>query len=664
MKKYFIKTLILGMLLICGNTGAQNYTLVSPDGKLQVEINTIDQVSFRVKKGSEELIPHVDLGLEIEEIGVLGVNSEIKDVEETTENGIIRPVVPIKNEVIKDEYNQLKLVFKDGWDLVFRVYDDAVVYKFVTHQSQEITVLDETVDILFPEEASAWFSLLEGADDVEHRWMTSYEKVYQKKDIKELNTDRVELPFLADLGDLGKVLVTEAHLYDYPGLYFTGDEEGGLKGIHPPRVKSSHQNKKGDAGWDRTLRPKEIYSDIAKTDGKRDFPWRVFAFVQEDKELLNNEIVFKLAESNRLENTDWIKPGLVTWDWWNDWNISGVDFEVGINNDTYKYYIDFAAENDIPYIIMDDGWYELGDLTKESKGIDVQELVDYAADKNVGIILWASWLTMNKNMAKVLDIFEKWGVKGIKVDFMDRDDQEVVNFYWKMAEEAAKRHLIVDFHGSHKPTGLNRTFPNVVNYEGVAGLEQTKWSDDIATPDMAVSIPFIRMFTGPMDYTPGAMINAQQKYFKSVHEAPMSLGTRVQQVAMYILYEAPLQMLSDNPDNYRDNEEILNFLKKMPTTWDQTFAMDGKVGEYVVMARQKRSDYYVGAMTNSEPREMTIDFSFLPEGDWRIEILQDGENAEENAEDYKRIEQEVNNETKLNIHLATGGGWAGHIFKE
>lgn len=657
--------MVLVLFLFMGyQLAAQSYAITSPDGELNVEINTKDQLSFQVKRNATVLIPKVSLGMDIEELGFLGQNAKVKRVNKTEVNETIKPVIPIKNAEIKDVYSQIEIDFKGNWSVTFRVYDDAVAYKFSTDKRGEITVVDEQSDISFPADTKAWFSVLEGKDTVERRWWTSYEKVYQHKKIDELQSGRVELPILADLGDSGKVLITEAHLYDYPGLYFTGGDNNSLKGVLPPRVKSWHTNKKENGwGWDRTILPKEVYTHIAKTEEKRDFPWRILGFAKDDKALLNNEIVFKLAEPNRLQNTDWIKPGLVTWDWWNNWNIIGVDFKTGINNKTYEYYIDFAADHNIPYIIMDDGWYELGDLTKEAKDIDVKHLVDYAKEKNVDIILWASWMTLNSQMTEALDLFESWGIKGIKVDFMDRDDQETVNFYWKAAEEAAKRHLMVDFHGSHKPTGLNRTYPNVMTYEGVAGLEQVKWSDDYATPEMAVSIPFIRMFTGPMDYTPGAMRNAQKSDFRINGNSPMSWSTRVQQIAMYILYESPLQMLSDTPSNYLKNEESLTFMSKIPTTWDKTIPLSGKVGEYVALARKKGEEYYVAAMTNDKQRDIEIDFSFLPAGDWKIEIMQDGVNAEKNAEDYKRIEDIVSHKDKQTVHLSTGGGWAARIYK-
>lgn len=641
---------------------AQNYQLTSPNDKLEVNINTESGLHFEIDKEGQTLIPDTEVSMTLENGQELAVDDEVKRTDKNSVNSTITPVVAVKNKEITDHYNELTLSYED-YKVIFRAYDDAVAYRFKTAFDEDITITAEQVDVSFPKKASAWFSLLEGDDTVSDRWMTSYEKYYTDRAVDSLGQDRTELPFLVDLQDKGKVLVTESNLHDYPGLYYTGGDNNTLNAIFPPRVKEEKENEKGESGWDRTVRPQEVYDYNAKTSGERTFPWRIFAIADKDADLLNNQIVYKLGKPNRLEDTDWIQPGQVAWDWWNHWNITGVDFEAGINNKTYEHYIDFAAENDVPYIIMDDGWYELGDLTQEADDIDVAHLVQYGKEKDVGVILWASWKTLNDQMEEAMDLFEDWGISGLKIDFMDRDDQDMVNFYYRTAQEAADRHFLVDFHGSHKPTGLDRTYPNIINYEGVAGLEQDKWSDDMATPEMAVSIPFLRMVTGPMDYTPGAMLNAQKEDFRAINDEPMSLGTRAQQVAMYVLYDSPLQMLSDSPTHYRKNKETLDFLTAIPTTWDKTIPLAGEMGEYVAMARQKDEEYFAVAMTNGEARDLTLDFSFLPEGEWTIEIFQDGVNADRNGKDHKVTEKTISNKDSLKIHMAPGGGWVGRIYK-
>jgi alpha-glucosidase len=373
-------------------------------------------------------------------------------------------------------------------------------------------------------------------------------------------------------------------------------------------------------------------------------------------------MVFKLAKECQLKNTAWIKPGKVAWDWWNANNVYGVNFKSGINTATYKYYVDFASRYGIEYIILDEGWSKTTDLFAVNPDINIDELLKYAKSKNVGVILWVVWKTLDNQLQQALDQFEKWGVRGIKVDFMQRDDQLMVNYYWKVAEEAAKRHLLVDFHGSYKPDGLSRTYPNVLTREGVRGLEQSKGSM-YPTPEHNVTIPFIRMLAGGMDYTPGAMINAQLRDFRPINDRPMSMGTRCHQLAMYVVFESPLQMLCDNPTNYLKEPECMQFLSKVPSVWDETIPLDCKVADYVMVARKRGTVWYVGAMTDWTPRTLSVDFSFLPAGVYSATIYQDGVNANRVGNDYKRIVKQIKNTDKMQINLAPGGGWVARIVK-
>lgn len=647
---------VLG-ITVASQSDAQKYNLTSPDGKVVVDIENGSSLHFSVRNENEIVIPDAEINMEIDGRNLLSEKkNKIKKSKKNSVNEQIHPPVAIKNAVIENEYQELQLQYKKDFSVVFRAYNDAVTYRFETGFKDTITVKDERLDIELPENAEAWFTYID-------RWMNNYEKMYEKEPVSKLTSNKTtHLPLLVDLKNRGKLLITESDLTDYPGLYFTGEGGNHLKSILPPRVKTEKQNVKGESNWDRTIVPESSYDYIARTSGNRTFPWRIFALSANDVDLLNNEIVYKLAEPSRLKETDWIKPGQVAWDWWNYWNVTGVDFRAGVNNDTYKYYIDFASENKIPYIMMDEGWYELGDVTKRVPGIDVKEIVEYGKKKNVGVILWNVWKTLDDQMDEAMDLFGQWGVKGIKVDFMDRDDQDVVNFYYRCAKAAAEHHLFVDFHGAYKPSGIQRTYPNVVNFEGVVGLENAKWSEK-ANPDNAVILPFIRMFTGPMDYTPGAMRNAQKSEFRAINHNPMSMGTRCQQLAMYILYEAPLQMLADNPTAYKKEQESLDFITSVPTTWDETLPLSGEIGKYVVIARRKGSEYFVGAMTNWEARNLAVDFSFLPEGEWNMEIFQDGINADRNGIDYKKTVSSVTNTQKIDIHLAPGGGWAARIYR-
>lgn len=648
---------VLFWICIPSHSIAQPHSVVSPDGHLQAVIHTGDVLHFELLKDGKIIIPSVELAMINQRGEIPRANVKVQKVIEQNVNKIIHPSVPIKNSSVPDNYNEITLQFSKFYRIVFRAYNDAVAYQFETNFPDSTIVLSEHCNVSFPENTKAWFAYCD-------RWMNSYEHTYQKELIDSVGSNKtIQLPLLVDLYEDGKLLITESDLHDYPGLYFTGNNSNTLQSIFPPALKEERRNDPKQWGWDRNFVPEVTYPYIAKTVGQRTFPWRIFAVADRDEQLLNNEIVYKLAEPSRLKDESWIRPGQVAWDWWNNWNITHVDFHAGVNTQTYKYYIDFASRNHIPYIIMDEGWYELGNMMKRKPDVDVKAIADYGREKNVGVILWCVWRTLDNQMQEAMNLFEQWGIKGIKVDFMDRDDQAVVNFYWRCAKAAAQHHLIVDFHGAHKPAGLQRTYPNVLNFEGVPGLEQDKWSNNLATPDMAVTLPYIRMFAGPMDYTPGAMRNAQAKDFRAINDNPMSLGTRCQQLAMYVLFDAPLQMLADNPTSYEKEKESLNFITSVPTTWNETIPLDGKVGEYVAMARRKGTEYFAAAMTNWTARDITLDFSFLPEGNFHIEIFQDGINASRNGTDYKKVERTISKDDKLTVRLAAGGGWAARIYQ-
>jgi alpha-glucosidase len=374
-------------------------------------------------------------------------------------------------------------------------------------------------------------------------------------------------------------------------------------------------------------------------------------------------MVYRLASPSRVEDVSWIKPGKVAWDWWNDWNISHVDFKAGINTETYKYYIDFAAANHIEYILLDEGWANSLDIMDIVPEVNLQEIINYGNQKNVGVWLWGGWLPLDKKIDEALSKYSKMGIKGFKIDFMDRDDQKMVQFFYRMAKKAAQYHLLIDYHGAYKPTGMQRTFPNILNVEAVHGMEQLKWSN----PDMPkfdVTIPFIRMVAGYMDYTPGAMRNATKQAFRPINSMPMSQGTRCHQLAMYVMYEAPFEMLSDNPTIYMREQESVNFMSTVPTIFDETVALDGKVSEYAIIARRKGDIWYVAAMNNWDARDIVINLSFLKDGNYEAEIFKDGINADRDATDYKREVIGVSANDKLNVHLASGGGWAARIYRK
>ncbi|GAA4314731.1 glycoside hydrolase family 97 protein [Compostibacter hankyongensis] len=634
---------------------AQDYHLSAPDGKTTVDIRAKGSLQLSVQHNGSAVVPGLRLAMELGDGTALNGESKVRKTQKQSVKETIQAPVAIKNSSISNEYNELRVQYRDHYAITFRVYNDAVAYRFETDFPDSITVKNETCDLQVPAGSEAFFQWADLA-------FNSYEHLYDKAPLDSLTASRnTQLPLLLNAPGGQKILFTESDLRDYPGLYFTGQGGQTLHGVFPPAVKTERKNDPSDGGWDRNFYPGSTYDYIARTAGKRSFPWRIIALADNDARLLNNEIVYKLGAPSRLQDVSWIKPGQVAWDWWNHWNVTGVDFRAGVNTDTYKYYIDFAARHRIPYIIMDEGWYKLGNILERTPDVDMKAITDYGRQKGVGVILWCVWRTLDEQMEPAMQLFAQWGVKGVKVDFMNRDDQAVVNFYWRCAEAAARHHMLVDFHGAHKPAGILRTYPNVINFEGVAGLENDKWTDKLATPQMAVTLPYIRMFAGPMDYTPGAMRNAQQRDFAAINDNPMSLGTRCQQLAMYVVFDAPLQMLADNPTAYENEKESLDFITRVPTTWDQTIPLDGKVGEYVAMARRKGNTYFIGAMTNWTARDITLDLSFLPAGNHRMVLFRDGVNADRNGTDYKREERSVTRNDKLTVHLAPGGGWAARI---
>jgi alpha-glucosidase len=489
----------------------------------------------------------------------------------------------------------------------------------------------------------------------EESFFSHNERKYLPRHLGEIEPAFIAtLPAVVDVGEGAKVAIAESDLEEYPGLWLRGSGGNGLAGTFPPYPLKEKLER------DRDVRVVESADYIAVTKGTRTFPWRVIGIAEKDGDLLTNQLTWLLAKPSQVQDTSWIKPGKVAWDWWNAWNVYGVDFKAGVNTQTYKYYIDFAAKYGIPYIILDEGWYKLGNVLDVVPEVNMEELSAYAREKNVRIILWVIWNTLDDQLEKALDQYAKWGVAGIKVDFMQRSDQKLIEYFHRVSRETAKRKMLVDFHGDQKPATMVRTWPNLISTEGVRGMEWSKWSAE-TDPDHDVTLPFTRMFLGPMDYTPGAMLNAQKHMFRAVNDRPMSQGTRCHQLAMYVVFESPLQMLSDSPSNYLREPEMMEFLAPVPTEWDETKVLDGKIAQYIAVARRNGKDWYVGAMTNWSPREMEIDFSFLPEGNFTLQAYEDGVNADRIGSDYKMSKTQVNRGTKLKIKLGPGGGWAGRI---
>lgn len=638
---------LITVLLATQFVAAAEYKVSSPNGKIEATISVTDKVTWSIAHDNKKIIKPSRISMQTS-AGELGIKTGTPSVSRNQVNEILKPVVPEKRRLITNHYNELVLTFKTGYRLEFRIFDDGAAYRFVTSFDGDMIVKDELVEFNFAADHHIYFPK-------EQNLRTGQERNYEYRLMSEIKDDEFcSVPVLVDIKDGPKVAITESDLYDYSGFFLRGSSDSIVRGMFSNVVTKESMIR------DRISKIEERADYIAKTKGNRSFPWRIVAIAEKDADLINCQIVWKLARPCQIEDTSWIKPGKVAWDWYNASNLYGVDFRAGLNTETYKYYIDFASEHNIEYIVLDEGWYKLGDLLDLNPEMNVPELFRYAKKKNVGIILWVVWKTLEDQLDEALDAFEKWGCKGIKVDFMERDDQWMVNYFEKIAREAAKRKLLVDFHGCHKPAGQRRAYPNIITREGVKGAEHQKWSDTI-TPEHNVTIPFIRMLAGPIDYTPGAMVNAQKKNFKSIFDRPMSQGTRCHQLAMYVVFESPLQMLCDSPSNYIRQPECMEFLGPVPTVWDETIVLDAKVGEYVLIARQSGKEWYIGAMTNWDARTLTVDLSFLTKKKYTAHIWKDGINADRYASDFKAYKKKVSQSDKLEIKLAPGGGWAARL---
>jgi alpha-glucosidase len=648
--------LLLCLIFPIGAVLAQSgktYDVKSPDGKTSLTINTGAVTKWSVKHEDTEVITPSEISITLDNGEVLGKNVAVKKSAATSINETINTPI-YKKAAVKDNYNQLTLTFKGDYGLIFRAFDDGVAYRWFMLKKGEITILNEETNFNFKDDDKAFLPFVNDYRNKD-KFNTSFESHYDNVSLSAIKKDTLAfLPVLVDVGSPVKAVILEADLQDYPGMYLTPGEGNNLHGLFAPYPTEEFIH-----NINYVVKTRANY--IAKTNGTRNFPWRVVVISTEDKQLADNDMMQRLAEPSRLNDISWIKPGKVSWDWWNDWNISHVDFKAGINVTTYKYYIDFAAANKLEYIIIDEGWSD--DLDLNVSKLDIQQIVDYGKQKNVGVILWSTWYAITRDTDGLFAKFEQMGVKGFKIDFIDRDDQKTVSSLYAIAKKAAEHHLMVDYHGMYKPSGLQRTYPNVINCEGVKGLENMKWGVD-NQPGYDVSIPFIRMMSGSMDYTPGGMRNAPKDAFMPVNSNPMTQGTRCHQLAMYTIFEAPLQMLADNPTIYMREQESTDFIAAIPTTFDATVALDGKVGDFVSIARKKGNTWYAGAMTNWTPREITIDLSFLGDGSYKATLFEDGINANKDATDYTRKVITVTAKDRLTIKMASGGGWAARFEKE
>jgi len=644
MKKILLITFLF--LLSAGVIHAKQIELRSPSGQLGVTVDVTDILSYTISSGNDILLKDCQMSMTLSD-GVLGAKPRLSSHKITQHDETINPVVAFKFSSIRDRYNLLTLNFQGKWSVEFRAYDDGIAYRFVTSAKKDMEVLNEDFNLNFP---ASYLLYLQQS----HGFNTAYEEPYTKIESGEWkSSDKMSnLPVLIDTRNKYKILISEADLSDYPCLFLKGNGNNGITSTFAkPPLPSGEGTSYG-------IRIENEAGYIAKTSGKRTYPWRFFVITADDKQIIENTMVAKLASANVLQDVSWVKPGQVSWEYWNSASPYGVDFEAGLNLDTYKYFIDFASAFGIPYILMDDGWaLKSSDPYTPNPKVNVHELIRYGKEKNVGIFLWLPWVTVENNI-DLFKTFSEWGVKGVKIDFMNRSDQWMVNYYERVANEAAKNQIMVSFHGSFKPAGLEYKYPNVLSYEGVLGLEQMA----TCTPDNSVYLPFIRNAVGPMDFTPGAMINMQPEAYCGKHPNAASVGTRVHQMAMFVLFETGLQMLCDNPTLYYRNEECTRFLTQIPVTWDETKALAGETGEVVVVAKRKGDKWYIGGITNSKERELNLNLDFIiKDKSFKMTSFEDGINAKRQGMDYKRKETTVRHGDNIRVKMARNGGWAAII---
>lgn len=650
--------LLAVLISTISSAAPRNFDVVSPDGTLKASIVVGDEITYSISKNGDEILAPSEISMKFSDGTSFNADGYRKMLRQTVDNMLTSPLY--RKSDISEKYNELALTFKT-FKLIFRAYDSGVAYRFQSLKKGEYQVVEETSEFAFPADWNAWIPYVKQNKKGKSQFFNSFENTYLYTSLSAWNSGSYAfLPLMVETPQGYKVNIMESDLLNYPGMYLSNaDCDTVMEAVFAPYPKTVEQG--GHNMLQSIVTETEDY--IAKCTGPTSFPWRIISVSSHDKEMLDNDLVWLLGTpADPSVDWSWIKPGKVAWEWWNNWNITGVDFKAGVNNDTYKYYIDFASRNGIEYIILDEGWAVnlKADLFQVIPEINLPELVAYASERNVGLVLWAGYWAFEKDMERVCEHYSKMGIKGWKVDFMDRDDQYMVDFYHRCAQTAAKYNMFLDMHGGFEPSGLSRTYPNVLNYEGVYGLENMKWykGHDQVTYD--VTIPFIRMAAGPMDYTQGAMLNAGKKAFSNNSE-PMSQGTRCRQLGMYVVYESPFNMLCDTPIHYEREQECTDFIAAVPTVWDETVALDGKVGDYVVIARRKGDEWYVGGLTGWNVHKVEIDLGFLGEGSWTVELFSDGVNVDRNSKDYRKTVFTA--EKTMTVEMAPGGGFAARIRK-
>ena len=629
-----------------GSAMAKDYTVTSPNGKNVATVD--DSLSITVSHSGKTV---VTVKARQDFVG----NKKLVETKHISET-IVTPFY--RQSEIRTEGNQMDLKLSGGFGLQVRACDEGVAYRFYTTNKKLTIIENEMADFVFPDDSKAWLAY---STNDEKPFAMAFQNTYHDTLLSETKDKYIFLPATIESGNV-KVTILESDLRAYPGMFLK------VEGHQLKAAFAKYPKKMAYYKWRGMSYVEETENYIAKSAGPRTYPWRVMAITEKDTEMPVNNLVYALATPNQIGDTSWIKPGKVAWDWWNDWNLKGVDFEAGINTRTYQYYIDFAAKNGIPYIVLDEGWYDSskGDIMNPIPEVNLQGLIDYGREKGVSIVLWTVFNVLDEHLTEACDKYTKMGIKGWKIDFLDRNDQTAVEMAERIAKTCAQYKLFVDYHGYFAPTGMNRTYPNILNYEGVFGMEEARWAKkDTDMPKYDVTFPFIRMMAGNVDFTPGALRNGTKENWVECYQNPVSMGTRCHQLACYVIQDSPFTMLCDAPTNYEREQECVDIITSIPDTWDETKILQGTIGCYIVSARRNSSDWYVGGQTNWEKREVVLSLDFLSPGEtYLATIVTDGINANHNAEDHHVATKTLTSHDKLVIKLASGGGFIMKLIKK
>jgi alpha-glucosidase len=649
----FLRVAVLLFLLSVTSTGAyaqpagqQSLQVASPNGRIVFALLS-QPLRYSVDFQGKHLIDQSELGLELEGQPALGPDAHLVNVQHSSHDESY--TIPVgKTKEVRDHYNFLSADFTGDsgakFSLEVRAFDDGLAFRYLVPEQatlSNVRVTRERTQFRYTKDATLYPLVVNG-------FQSSYEDDYQMRTVSGLHPDwLIALPLVADVPDTGWVAITEADIDNYAGMYLRSD-----KPLHSLKAQ---------------LSPKVDESGVA-VDTKTPFqsPWRVLMIGDTPGPLIESNIILNLNPPSKIADTSWIKAGKSAWDWWSGDAATGVNFTPGMNTATLKHYIEFASDSGFPYMLIDAGWAkptpgakagdyaDPADITQFNPNVDLPELLRYAKEKNVRLWLWSHWTSVDKYMDQAFPLFEKWGVAGVKIDFMNRDDQWMVDWYRRVVEKAAAHHLMIDYHGAFKPDGLRRTYPNLVTRESVMGKEYSKWSDRV-TPVHNTTLPFTRMLAGPLDYTPGAFNNSNLEHFVARNVMPMSLGTRAQELALYVVFESPLEMVSDYPEIYKGQKDF-DFIKQVPSTWDEVHFIDGLPMRYISLARRNGTDWYVGSLTNWEERNIRVPLSFLDAGKYVAEIYADAPDAASNATHTTFSKRPVDRTTVLDIHMVSGGG--------